>query len=81
MMSDRIFAGIWLLLCIAGLFVAWQISSEYSYEPVGPRPFPLGIISHRHRHSHRGDWHAVRRNHPGCGYFRRGARHSAVVCL
>ena len=44
MMSDRIFAGIWLLLCIAGLFVAWQISSEYSYEPVGPRPFPLGII-------------------------------------
>ena len=25
MMSDRIFAGIWLLLCIAGLFVAWQI--------------------------------------------------------
>ena len=45
MMSDRIFAGIWLLLCIAGLFVAWQISSEYSYEPVGPHPFPLGIIS------------------------------------
>ena len=106
MMSDRIFAGIWLLLCIAGLFVAWQITSEYSYEPVGPRPFPLGIISlmlvcavalllrhpdtiswprrhvlqaaddgdcsvdvrlgfrmarfsHLHRHSHRGDWHAV----------------------
>ncbi|KJT57701.1 hypothetical protein SEEH4588_07734, partial [Salmonella enterica subsp. enterica serovar Heidelberg str. RI-11-014588] len=23
-MSDRIFAGIWLLLCIAGLFIAWQ---------------------------------------------------------
>ncbi|MEX8989992.1 tripartite tricarboxylate transporter TctB family protein, partial [Salmonella enterica] len=22
MMSDRIFAGIWLLLCIAGLFIA-----------------------------------------------------------
>lgn len=43
-MSDRIFAGIWLLLCVAGLFIAWQIQSEYSYEPVGPRPFPLGII-------------------------------------
>ncbi len=43
-MSDRIFAGIWLLLCIAGLFIARQIQSEYSYEPVGPRPFPLGII-------------------------------------
>ena len=38
-MSDRIFAGIWLLLCIGGMFVAWQIHSEYSYEPVGPRPF------------------------------------------
>ncbi|MDI5424986.1 tripartite tricarboxylate transporter TctB family protein, partial [Salmonella enterica subsp. enterica serovar Kentucky] len=24
--------------------MAWQIQSEYSYEPVGPRPFPLGII-------------------------------------
>lgn len=44
-MSDRIFAGIWLLLCIGGLLVAWQIHSEYSYEPVGPRPFPLGILA------------------------------------
>ena len=43
-MSDRIFAGIWLLLCLGGLLVAWQIHSEYSYEPVGPRPFPLVII-------------------------------------
>mgnify|MGYP000350358488 CR=1 FL=1 len=43
-MSDRIFAGIWLLLCIGGMFVAWQIHSEYSYEPVGPRPFPMGIV-------------------------------------
>jgi putative tricarboxylic transport membrane protein len=44
MMSDRIFAGIWIALCIAGLFIGWQIQSEYSYEPVGPRPFPLAII-------------------------------------
>ena len=43
-MSDRIFAGIWLLLCVGGMFVAWQIHSEYSYEPVGPRPFPMGIV-------------------------------------
>lgn len=43
-MSDRIFAGIWLLLCVGGMFIAWQIHSEYSYEPVGPRPFPLGIV-------------------------------------
>ncbi|EGT4304411.1 tripartite tricarboxylate transporter TctB family protein [Cronobacter sakazakii] len=44
-MSDRIFAGIWILLCIGGLFVTWQIHSEYAYEPVGPRPFPMGIIA------------------------------------
>ena len=43
-MSDRIFAAVWLLLCAGGLLIAWQIHSEYSYEPVGPRPFPLGIL-------------------------------------
>ncbi|MDU3889945.1 MAG: tripartite tricarboxylate transporter TctB family protein, partial [Serratia liquefaciens] len=24
-MSDRIFAGFWLLLCIGGLFIGWGI--------------------------------------------------------
>ncbi|BAN97051.1 tricarboxylic transport [Plautia stali symbiont] len=43
-MSDRIFAAIWLMLCLAGLFIGWQIQSEYSYEPVGPRPFPLLLL-------------------------------------
>ena len=44
-MSDRIFATLWLVLCLAGLVVAWQIQSEYSYEPVGPRPFPLALLT------------------------------------
>ncbi|ARF50910.1 tripartite tricarboxylate transporter TctB family protein [Pantoea stewartii] len=44
-MSDRIFATLWLVLCLAGLVVAWQIQSEYSYEPVGPRPFPLVLLT------------------------------------
>lgn len=43
-MSDRIFAAIWILLCLGGLLIGWQIHSEYSYEPLGPRPFPLGIL-------------------------------------
>ncbi len=43
-MSDRIFASVWLLLCIGGLVIAWGIQSEYSYEPVGPRPFPMIIL-------------------------------------
>lgn len=34
-MSDRIFAAVWLVLCIVGMVIAWQIQSEYSYEPVG----------------------------------------------
>lgn len=44
-MSDSIFATLWLVLCLAGLVIAWQIQSEYSYEPVGPRPFPLVLLS------------------------------------
>lgn len=43
-MSDRIFAGLWLALCLSGMVIAWQIQSEYSYEPVGPRPFPMAIL-------------------------------------
>ena len=43
-MSDRIFAAIWILLCLGGLLIGWQLPSEYSYAPVGPRPFPLGIL-------------------------------------
>jgi len=44
MMSDRIFASLWLALCLGGMVMAWQIQSEYSYEPVGPRPFPMAIL-------------------------------------
>ncbi|MGM3159808.1 tripartite tricarboxylate transporter TctB family protein [Dickeya undicola] len=43
-MSDRLFAGVWLVLCLIGLTIGWGIQSEYSYEPVGPRPFPLAIL-------------------------------------
>ncbi|MEX0444929.1 tripartite tricarboxylate transporter TctB family protein, partial [Xenorhabdus sp. SGI246] len=44
-MSDRIFAAIWLVLCGIGLVIGWGIHSEYSYEPLGPRPFPIAILS------------------------------------
>ncbi|PHM70038.1 tripartite tricarboxylate transporter TctB family protein [Xenorhabdus kozodoii] len=44
-MSDRIFATVWLVLCGIGLIIGWGIHSEYSYEPLGPRPFPIAIIS------------------------------------
>ncbi|MBD2785502.1 tripartite tricarboxylate transporter TctB family protein [Xenorhabdus sp. DI] len=44
-MSDRIFATVWLVLCGIGLIIGWGIHSEYNYEPLGPRPFPIVIIS------------------------------------
>ncbi|WP_075181347.1 tripartite tricarboxylate transporter TctB family protein [Pantoea sp. 1.19] len=44
-MSDKLFGGVWLLLCLGGLVIGWGITTEYSYEPVGPRPFPLVILA------------------------------------
>ncbi|KOC92056.1 tripartite tricarboxylate transporter TctB family protein [Winslowiella iniecta] len=44
-MSDRIFATLWLALCLAGLFIGRGIHSEYNYEPLGPRPFPMILLS------------------------------------
>nr|WP_314265068.1 tripartite tricarboxylate transporter TctB family protein [uncultured Moellerella sp.] len=44
-MSIRIFASIWLILCVIGIYIGWGIQSEFSYEPLGPRPFPVAILS------------------------------------
>lgn len=43
-MSQRIFATVWLILCGIGLYIGWGIQSEFSYEPLGPRPFPIVIF-------------------------------------
>lgn len=43
-MQDRIFAGISLLLCIGLALTAWSYHAPFSYEPVGPRAFPLLLI-------------------------------------
>lgn len=40
-MSDRIFGLIWLAVSITIGALAWQIHAPFSYEPVGPRSFPL----------------------------------------
>lgn len=44
-MSQRIFALVWLILCVIGIYIGWGIQSEFSYEPLGPRPFPVAILS------------------------------------
>ncbi|MDD1508691.1 tripartite tricarboxylate transporter TctB family protein [Pseudomonas sp. CNPSo 3701] len=43
-MQDRIFAGVSLLLCIGLALTAWSYHAPFSYEPVGPRAFPLLLI-------------------------------------
>ena len=40
-MSDRIFAVLWLAFCAAVAWLAWRIDAPFSYEPIGPRAFPL----------------------------------------
>ncbi|MCW5591335.1 MAG: tripartite tricarboxylate transporter TctB family protein [Burkholderiales bacterium] len=40
-MSDRIFSVVWLVFCAAVAWLAWQIEAPFSYEPIGPRAFPL----------------------------------------
>jgi len=40
-MSDRIFAVAWIALCAAFAWMAWQIEAPFSYEPIGPRAYPL----------------------------------------
>jgi putative tricarboxylic transport membrane protein len=40
-MSDRIFSVVWLACCAAIAWLAWQIEAPFSYEPIGPRAFPL----------------------------------------
>lgn len=40
-MSDRIFGVVWLVVSIGFGVMAWPIQAPFSYEPVGPRAFPL----------------------------------------
>jgi len=39
--SDRVFAAVWLLFCAGMVWVGWAIQAPFSYEPIGPRAFPL----------------------------------------
>jgi putative tricarboxylic transport membrane protein len=43
-MSERIFGGVLLLVSIAGIWIGWDLQPPVSYEPVGPRAFPLLVL-------------------------------------
>jgi putative tricarboxylic transport membrane protein len=40
-LTDRIFAGIWLIVCAVIAVQMWQLEVPFAYEPVGPKAFPL----------------------------------------
>ncbi len=44
-MSERIFGGILLIVSIAGIWIARGFEAPFSYEPVGPRAFPMLILA------------------------------------
>jgi len=44
MLLQRIFAAVLLLACIALSIMAWPYQAAFSYEPVGPRAFPLLML-------------------------------------
>ncbi|WP_214512094.1 tripartite tricarboxylate transporter TctB family protein [Pseudomonas brassicacearum] len=41
---QRIFAAVLLLACIGLALMAWPYQAAFSYEPVGPRAFPLLML-------------------------------------
>ncbi|KTB80869.1 tripartite tricarboxylate transporter TctB family protein [Pseudomonas syringae] len=44
MVIQRIFAAILLLACAGLALMAWPYQAPFSYEPVGPRAFPLLML-------------------------------------
>lgn len=44
MLLQRIFASVLLLICVSLALMAWPYQAAFSYEPVGPRAFPLLML-------------------------------------
>jgi hypothetical protein len=45
MVVQRIFSLVLLLVCIGLAMMAWPYQAPFSYEPVGPRAFPLLMLA------------------------------------
>ena len=45
MLLQRIFASVLLLACAGLALMAWPYQAAFSYEPVGPRAFPLLMLA------------------------------------
>ena len=44
MLLQRIFASVLLLACLSLVAMAWPYQAPFSYEPIGPRAFPLLML-------------------------------------
>ena len=44
MLVQRIFASMLLLACASLVLMAWPYQAPFSYEPIGPRAFPLLML-------------------------------------
>jgi putative tricarboxylic transport membrane protein len=44
MLIQRIFSSVLLLACVGLALMAWPYQAAFSYEPVGPRAFPLLML-------------------------------------
>ncbi|TRX75896.1 tripartite tricarboxylate transporter TctB family protein [Pseudomonas mangiferae] len=44
MLFQRLFSAGWLIACLAFAAIAWGYHAPFSYEPVGPRAFPLLML-------------------------------------
>ena len=45
MLFQRIFASGLLIVCAGLAMMAWPYQAAFSYEPVGPRAFPLLMLA------------------------------------
>ncbi|MFJ7282139.1 tripartite tricarboxylate transporter TctB family protein [Pseudomonas sp. NPDC099000] len=44
MLLQRFFASVLLLACLSLVLMAWPYQAPFSYEPIGPRAFPLLML-------------------------------------
>lgn len=44
-MVDRIFSGLLLVVSLTMLVMAWGYTAPISYDPIGPRPYPVMILT------------------------------------
>lgn len=45
MLVERVFTGIIAVVCLWLMFIAWGFVAPIAYDPLGPRPYPILLLS------------------------------------